>query len=73
MRAFKKQLQVQDWNCRGSGSKPPRFNAESVTSPIGDVGASDVHLSGPLKKHPVGKQFAADADRKQAVTSCIDI
>jgi hypothetical protein len=29
------------------------------------------HLNGPHKKHLVGKKFATDAERKQAVTSCL--
>jgi type III secretory pathway component EscV len=30
---------------------------------------SDVYVFGQLKKHLPGKQFAVDADMKQAVTS----
>jgi hypothetical protein len=29
------------------------------------------HLYGPHKKYLVGKQFATEADKKQAVTSCL--
>jgi hypothetical protein len=29
------------------------------------------HLNGPHKKHLAGKQFAADTDMKQALTSCL--
>lgn len=56
----------------GCGSQPPSCSAEPVTSPGGCMGPSDVHLFGPLKKHPVRMQFATDADIKQAVISCLD-
>ena len=31
------------------------------------------HLNGPHKKRLVGKQFATDANKKQAVTSCLQM
>jgi hypothetical protein len=36
-----------------------------------DFAPSDLHLFGPLKKHLVGKRFAAVADALQAGTSCL--
>jgi len=33
------------------------------------MGSSDIHLFGHLNKHLAGKQFATDANVKQAVTS----
>jgi histone-lysine N-methyltransferase SETMAR len=38
-----------------------------------DIAPSDFYLFGFLKKHLTGKQFATDADMKQAVTSCLQI
>jgi len=34
-----------------------------------DLAPSDFHLFGPLKKQPVGKRFASDANVKKAVSS----
>jgi hypothetical protein len=36
-----------------------------------DLGPSNFHLFGLLKKHLAGKEFAADTNMKQAVTSWI--
>jgi hypothetical protein len=42
-----------------------------VTGLVGSVGPSDFHLFGPLNIYATNKQFATDANMKQAVTSCV--
>jgi hypothetical protein len=36
-----------------------------------DLTSSDLHVFGPLKKHSAGKQYAADTDVTQAVTTSL--
>ena len=45
--------------------------SQPVTSLVCSVGLNEFHLFEPLKKRLAGKQFATDADVKQAVTSCL--
>jgi hypothetical protein len=44
-------------------------STELVTILVGSIWINDFCLFGPLLKHLAGKQFASDADRKQAFTT----
>lgn len=47
----------------------PSTESQLVTTLIGSIWINDFCLFEPLLKHLAGKQFASDADRKQAFTT----
>jgi hypothetical protein len=46
----------------------PVIVLQAVTTRVCRIGPSNLHLIGPLKEQPAGKQFATDTNVMQAAT-----